>query len=126
MHCYKERTYNLDERRQLDNHCQFIMIQFSLSLVQERVANTGTETVSYYLTEYANGDVKVTDEVETNPEYNVDTFCEVKVTEPLIMVGDVKEDIYKAIKKEALRLGIIFNNYSYCSFRNQNYGKTNK
>ena len=99
------------------------MIQFSLSLVQERVANTGTETVSYYLTEYANGEVKVTDEVETDPEYDVDTFCEVKVTEPLIMVGDVKEDIYKAIKKEALRLGVIEGyDYGYC-FRNENYGK---
>jgi hypothetical protein len=71
------------------------MIQFSLSLVQERIAYTGTETVSYYLTDYANGEVKVTDEVETNPEYDVDTFCVVKVTEPLIMFGDVKDDIYR-------------------------------
>ena len=99
------------------------MIQFSLSLVQNRVANTGTETVSYYLTAYANKEVLITDSIETNIEYYADTFCEVKVTQPLIMFGDVKEDIYNAIKKEALRLGVIEEyNYGYC-FRNENYGK---
>ena len=99
------------------------MLQFSLSLVQNRVANTGTETVSYYLTEYANKEVLITDSIETNIEYDADTFCEVKVTQPLIMFGDVKEDIYNAIKKDALRLGIIEEyDHGYC-FRNENYGK---